>query len=172
MPDEPYTNLLEEALEAWEDVRRGVLGEAEEIPEDRYDFRPHDEARSVKELIVHILESAEMMVGELTRPDGDFPRQSFPEHMEEYASDLPGDPDPVKLRDLLQMRFADGAARFRAAGELHMLQLIRRFDGQRGTRLAWFNHGIAHEMYHRGQLAMYARVMGRVPALTQRIRGG
>lgn len=172
MSDEPYTNLLEEALEAWEDVRRGVLREAEEIPDDRYDFRPHTEARSVEELIHHLLESAEMMVGELTRPDGDFPRQSFVEHMEEHASDLPDGPDPVELRNLLQMRFADGAARFRAAGELQMLQLIRRFDGRRGTRLAWFNHGVAHEMYHRGQLAMYARVMGRVPALTQRIRGG
>lgn len=171
MSDEPYTNLLEEALEAWEGVRRGVLREAEGIPDDRYDFRPHEDARSVRELIEHILESAEMMVGELTRPDGDFPRQSFPEHMAEHASNLPDDPDPVELRDLLQMRFADGAARFRAAGELEMLQFIRRFDGERGTRLAWFNHGIAHEMYHRGQLAMYARIMGLVPALTRQIRG-
>ncbi|MFP3947661.1 MAG: DinB family protein [Longimicrobiales bacterium] len=172
MSDEPYTNLLEEALEAWEDVRRGVLEEAAGIPDERYDFRPHDESRSVVELVRHILESAEMMVGELTRPGGDFPRQSFMEHMEEHASHLAEDPDPVELRDLLRMRFADGAARVRAAGELEMLQFIRRFDGQRGTRLAWFHHGVAHEMYHRGQLALYARLMGRVPALTQRIRGG
>jgi hypothetical protein len=34
--DEPYTNLLEEALEAWEDVRRGVLEEAEAVPDERY----------------------------------------------------------------------------------------------------------------------------------------
>ncbi len=53
-----------------------------------------------------------------------------------------------------------------------MLQMIRRFDGIPGTRLAWLDHGIAHEMYHRGQLALYARLMGHVPALTQRIRGG
>lgn len=171
MSSEPYTNLLEEALEAWEGVRRGVLREAEEIPDDRYRFRPHEEARSVTELIHHILESAEMMVGELTRSDGDFPRQSFREHVAEHAGALPEDPGPEELRVLLQERFADAAARFRAAGELEMLQFIRRFDGERGTRLAWFNHAIAHEMYHRGQLAMYARVMGRTPALTQRIRG-
>lgn len=172
MSSEPYTNLLEEALEAWEDVRRGVLREAEEIPDDRYDFRPHEEARSVAELIRHVLESSEMMVGELTRSDGDFSRQSFPEHIEEHAGELPDDPDPEELRGLLQARFADGAARFRAAGELKMLQFIRRFDGQQGTRLAWFHHGVAHEMYHRGQLALYARIMGRTPALTQRIQGG
>ena len=53
-----------------------------------------------------------------------------------------------------------------------MLQLIRRFDGKLGTRLAWMQHGIAHEEYHRGQLALYARLLGRVPALTQLIYGG
>ncbi len=33
-----------------------------------------------------------------------------------------------------------------------MLQLIERFNGARGTRLAWLHQGIAQEMYHRGQL--------------------
>ena len=70
------------------------------------------------------------------------------------------------------MAFAEGAATLRARGDLHMLQTIRRFDGLPGTRLAWFNHHVAHEMYHRGQLALYARQMGHVPALTQRIHGG
>jgi uncharacterized damage-inducible protein DinB len=66
---------------------------------------------------------------------------------------------------------ADGARKIRAAGELFMLQLIARFDGERGTRLAWMHHGISHEDYHRGQIALYARLVGRVPALTQLIHG-
>jgi uncharacterized damage-inducible protein DinB len=52
-----------------------------------------------------------------------------------------------------------------------MLQLILRFDGEKGTRLAWFHHGISQEMYHRGQIVTYQRLMGLTPALTQRIRG-
>jgi uncharacterized damage-inducible protein DinB len=40
------------------------------------------------------------------------------------------------------------------------------------TRLSWMQHGIAHEEYHRGQIALYARLVGRVPALTQVIQGG
>jgi len=171
MPDEPYTNLLEETLEAWEGVRRGVIEEAEAVPTDQYEFRPHEESRTFAEVIRHILESGEMMAGELTREDGDFTRQSYPDHIREHAGHLPEDPGPAELRDLLASRFGDAAARFRATGELHMLQFIRRFDGKRGTRLAWMNHGIAHEMYHRGQLALYVRTMGRVPALTRRIRG-
>jgi uncharacterized damage-inducible protein DinB len=50
-----------------------------------------------------------------------------------------------------------------------MRQTIARFDGERGTRLAWLQHGIAQEMYHRGQLAVYARLLGEVPALTKQV---
>ena len=57
----------------------------------------------------------------------------------------------------------------RAAGEVQMLQHVRRFDGERGTRLSWLHHGIAHEEYHRAQLALYARLLGRTPALTRAI---
>jgi uncharacterized damage-inducible protein DinB len=73
---------------------------------------------------------------------------------------------------MLRTQLADGEKTFRTAGELHLLQTIRRFDGVMGTRLAWLNHGIAQEMYHRGQLTLYARLLGHEPALTRKIRGG
>ena len=76
-----------------------------------------------------------------------------------------------KLLAALRTTLRDGIKKFRQVGELHMLQLIERFDGARGTRLAWLHHGIAQEMYHRGQLTLYARLMGLVPALTKRIQG-
>lgn len=171
MSEAPYTNLLEEALEAWEDARRGLVAEAEQIDEEGWDWRPHPEARSVRELVRHVLESGLMMVGELTDPDGDFRRGGFVELVEEHAGDLPEQPDREEMLHLLRMRFAEGAAAFRGRGELEMLQYIRRFDGKPGTRLAWLHHGVAHEMYHRGQLALYARQMGLTPALTKQIRG-
>ncbi len=52
-----------------------------------------------------------------------------------------------------------------------MLQFIIQFSGEPATRLSWLHHGIAHEEYHRGQLALYARLLGKVPALTQKIMG-
>ncbi|HSM35929.1 MAG TPA: DinB family protein [Longimicrobiales bacterium] len=163
--------LLEEALEAWGYARDGVLDEASNIPDDDYDWRPHDDARSVRELLLHILESGLVMSGELTRPDGDFQRLSFPQLIAEHAAGLPVDADPPRLRTLLKETLDRGTAAFRAAGEIRMLQRIRRFDGELWTRLAWMHHGIAHEEYHRGQLATYARAMGLVPALTRRIHG-
>ena len=163
------TTLLEEALEAWEYTRQGVLLEAVEFPEGEWGFRPGRGARSVHELVRHILESGLMMVGELTREDGDFQRQGYLEHIAEHASSLPADPSPSDLRALLTSSLAEGLDAFRGVGELHMLQLVRRFDGNYGTRLAWLQHGVEHESYHRGQLAAWVRLSGRVPALTQRI---
>jgi uncharacterized damage-inducible protein DinB len=50
--------------------------------------------------------------------------------------------------------------------------VITRFDRLKGTKLEWLHHGIAHEEYHRGQLTVYARLLGREPALTRAIRTG
>lgn len=165
-------NILEEALEAWEDARIGVLDEADNIPADQFDFRPAEGVRSVGELVAHILEVSEMMVGELTKPDTDLTQSSFPELLEAHATHVR---DLRKKDELLEAgrdTLEQGLERFRKAGELHMLQLMTRFDGQKGTRFAWMHHGIAQEMYHRGQLALYARLLGIEPALTKRIRGG
>ncbi|MGA7305265.1 MAG: DinB family protein [Rhodothermales bacterium] len=167
-----YTNLLEEALEAWEDARLGALDEAANIPEEQWDFRPTPEVRSVRELVVHILEVAMLMTGELTRPDTNLQRAPWPKMLKTYAQPAYDAETRGELLKLMRSQLTDGVAAFRNAGELHMLQFIRRFDGKMGTRLAWFQHGIAQEMYHRGQLATYARLVGIEPALTRKIRGG
>jgi len=165
-----FTTLLEETLEAWSDVRQGLIEEVENIPEDRFDFRPTPEVKSVKELVRHILEVALMMTGELARPDTDFGRAPWPELLDLYAGHLRDVSSRAELLEILRVSFEEAESKFLAAGELHMLQLIKRFDGEPGTRLAWLQHGIAQEMYHRGQLVLYARLMGIEPALTRRIR--
>jgi uncharacterized damage-inducible protein DinB len=166
------TNLLEEALEAWSGARTGFVEELANVPAKHFDFRPTPEVRSVKELAVHILEIAMMMTGELTRPDTDFRRKPWPQLLKLYAKPAYAARTKAQLIRLLRSQLRDARSRFRAAGELHMLQLIERFDGEKGTRLAWLHHGIDQEMYHRGQLTLYERLLGLEPALTRRIRGG
>lgn len=168
----PYTTILEETLEAWQGVREGLIAEVRNLPANRFDFRPTPQSRSVAELVQHILEVAMMMTGELTRPDTDFHRAPWSKLLALYArAAWRAKTKPALLR-LLTAQIKDGERRFRRAGELSLLQLITRFDGLPGTRLAWWNHGIAHEEYHRGQVAVYARLMGIEPALTRLIRGG
>ena len=167
-----FASLLDETLEAWEDARHGIIEEVENIPEDRFDFRPTPDVRSLAELVQHILEVAFLMTGELTRPDTDLKRTPWPELIELYAGHVAEADTKAKLLELLRSQLEEGVRKFSEAGELALLQLITRFDGKQGTKLAWLHHGIAQEMYHRGQLALYERLMGIEPALTRRIRGG
>jgi uncharacterized damage-inducible protein DinB len=167
-----YTTILEEALEAWGFTRGGVIDELKNIPEKDLGFRPRDASRTVAELVRHIVESGLLMTGELSRKDGDFRRKSYEALLREHGRGTARLRSKGQFLESLSRTHRDGEKRLRKAGELHMLQFIRRFDGKTGTRLAWMHHGISHEEYHRGQLALYARLLGRVPALTQLIEGG
>jgi uncharacterized damage-inducible protein DinB len=162
--------ILEEALESWQDVRSGFIEEVGNIPGKHWGFRPVPEVRSVRELVVHVLEIAMMMTGELTREDTNFHRAPWPKLLGMYAGPAYKAKTRAELLRLLQSQLVEGEKKFRAAGELHMLQRITRFDGNRGTRMAWLLHGIDQEMYHRGQITVYARLLGFVPALTQKIQ--
>ena len=125
-----FTTLLEETLEAWVDARQGIIEEAENIPDRRFDFRPTPEVKSVTELIQHIIEVAELMTGELTRPDTNFHRAPWPELIGQYAAHVKEARGKAELLALLKSSLDEGVARFREAGELAMLQLITRFDDE------------------------------------------
>ena len=165
-------SVLDELLEAWRDVRAGIVEEVENIPANRFDFRPTPEVRSVREQVQHILEVAMMMTGEFTRPDTNLRRAPWPKLLAMYAKPAYRAKTKRELVSLLRSQIRDAERRFRAQGELALYQFHTRFDGKQGTKLAWVQHGIAQEWYHRGQLALYARLLGLVPALTKRIHGG
>lgn len=166
-----FDSVLDETLEAWRGVRGGVIDEVRNFSIGEFGFRPNPKSRSVTQLVQHILEVAMMMTGELTRPDTDFHRAPWPKLLALYAGPAYRAKSKVQLVRLLKTQQRDAERKFRRAGSLALYQFITRFDGKPGTRLAWLNHGIAHEEYHRGQLALYARLLGRVPALTQLIEG-
>ncbi len=166
-----FKSILDETLEGWVNVRQGLIEEFKNIPADRYDFRPTPEVRSVTELAQHILEVAMMMTGELTREDTNFRRAPWPELLAMYARPAYEAKTKDELLQLFSSTLEEALEKFRSVGELHMLQLIKRFDGKLGTRMAWLHHGIEQEMYHRGQITLYERLLGIEPALTRRIRG-
>jgi len=170
MPE--LASVLDELLESWRDVRAGIVEEVENFPANRFDFRPTPEVRTVREQVQHILEVAMMMTGEFTRPDTNLRRAPWPKLLATYAKPAYRATTKKQLVSLLKSQIREAEERFRARGELALYQFHTRFDGKQGTKLAWVQHGIAQEWYHRGQLALYARLLGLVPALTQRIQGG
>lgn len=164
-------SLVEEAIEFLGFNRQGTIAEAANIPDERWDYRPHPKARSVDELVRHIIEATAMLVGEACDPEGDYQRRPPAEHVRAHAPDLADNLSPEELREALADSWDDAIEKIRAAGPELMGQPIRRFDGGTWSRIMYLFHAGSHEDYHRGQLAMYARTIGLVPALTRRIWG-
>jgi uncharacterized damage-inducible protein DinB len=163
-------SLLDEALEAWQYAREGVIAEVQNLPAEVMTSTVGG-PRTIAELVHHVAESGLMMAGELSRSDGDFQRQTYPDFLKEYAGRMERPTSQAELVSLLQRTFEDGRARIRQAGEALIMEPIRQFNGEPARRLTWMHHGIGHEEYHRGQLALRARLLGEVPALTKLIHG-
>ena len=159
-------SVFDELLEAWRYSRDGVIAELENLPESRLHELPAGVQRSALDLANHIVESGWLMAGELSRRDGDFQRKPYPDLIAELNPDRPATTRAEAIA-VLHRSFDQGIALLRAAGADLMLQPIRQFNGVPAARLTWMHHGIAHEEYHRGQLALYARLLGVVPAITK-----
>lgn len=163
--------IFHELVESWRYTREGVLAEVRNFPDGFFTGRPANLKRSALDIVNHIVESGRLMAGELTRPDGDFLRKEYPDLIAEYLR--PGDEASSKSEAvaLLERSHAEGYAAIKAAGADLFVKEIRQFNGAPATRLSWMAHGISHEEYHRGQLALYARLYGVTPALTKLIQG-
>ena len=167
---ELQASFLEETLTAWREVRAGIVDEVRNIPADRFDFRPVPEVRSVRELVQHILEVSMFVTAELARPDTNLKRYPWPKMLRKYGVAAHRAKTKQELASLLRSQMKDAERAFRKAGDLELWQQLEQFDGTFATKYQWLHHGIAQEMYHRGQLATYARLMGLEPALTKRIK--
>jgi uncharacterized damage-inducible protein DinB len=165
-------SMLDELITAWRYTRDGVIAEVENFPDAHFAERPPGLLRSALDLANHIIESGRLMGGELSRRDGDFTRRSYAELLEEHTR--PGDVTASKAQalDALRRSCDEDSDRLGAVGLTHMQHPIRQFNGEFASRLAWMHHGIAHEEYHRGQIALCARLFGSTPALTRLIQSG
>ena len=153
-------------------VRNNTLEAAREIPEDRYDFSPVDDCRSVEKLLTH------------TALIYRFQHQI---HAIEGRSSLEG-------FDFGELMAAIGAEEAESRTKSQVIEMLER----EGEVWASFLDGVSddfldemvsfppaleqppksrfemilsvkeHEMHHRGQLMVYQRMLGIVPHLTRR----
>jgi uncharacterized damage-inducible protein DinB len=160
---------IENVVESWKEVRAGLISEAEQIPSDQFSFRAAPDCRSVKELLQHLVETQKFLTGEICRPDTNIMRASFTDQIKNYAPDVRRVDDKDELLNLLRASMDESGAKLLAASD-EMNKTMKRFDGKDMTKLAFVSFAIAHEMYHRGQLTVYERLLGFEPVLTQRFR--
>lgn len=160
---------IEGIINSWKEVRAGLVDEAEQIPADQFSFKATPETRSVAQLLHHIIESQKMLVGEACRPDTNVLRQSFADQIKQYAPGVNEVNDKDGLLNLLRMSMEESEVQMLAATE-ELKNRMKRFDGKDMAKHSFLSFAIAHEMYHRGQLTVYQRLLNIEPALTRKFR--
>jgi uncharacterized damage-inducible protein DinB len=160
---------LDSLVGSWKEVRAGFVEEASQIPAEQFSFRATPDTRSVCELLQHVVEIQKMLVGEASRPDTNLMRQSFADHIKEYAPEVVSVRDKNGLLELMRGSMETAEASIRAAGD-NLNESMRRFDGKEMSKMDFLSFAVAHEMYHRGQFTVYERLLSIEPALTQRFR--
>lgn len=159
----------ETLIALWKDARNGLIEEVEKIPEDQFSFRATPDTRNVAEIVQHIIQTQKMIVGEACRPDTNLRRQSFADHTKEYAPGVDEVNDKNGLIGLLRSSMDETAEKISSYGD-KLDETMMGLMGQPITKSAFLTFGFSHEMYHRGQLTVFERLLSIEPALTEKFR--
>jgi len=157
---------LDMIVNTWKEFRKGLIAEVEQIPDDKFTFRATPETCSIAEVLQHIIEVQKMLIGESSRADANMRRQSFADHVNEYAPEVKAVTDKNGLLELLRSSMEVCEANLRSNDDL-MDGEMGGIDGKPVPKLKVVNFAMSHEMYHRGQLTVYERLLNLEPALTK-----
>jgi uncharacterized damage-inducible protein DinB len=163
-----------ELARSFRTVRANTIKIAEEIPEEKYGFRPAEGARSVAETLVHI--------AVMTR----VPEQI---HVVEHRSSLVGfdffglmgklqaevkaPRTKAQVLELLRIEGDNYAKILEGASEAFLAEQVEYPEPMEPRVKSRFEMLIApkeHEMHHRGQLMLVERMLGITPHLTRQMQ--
>ena len=159
----------ETIIALWKDARNGLIEEVERIPDDQFSFRATPDTRSVAEVLQHIISAQKMLVGESCRQDANLMRQSFADHQKEYGAGVNDVTDKNGLIQLLRSSMDDAITCINSYGD-NLEETMMGMTGKPTTKSAFLTFALSHEMYHRGQLTVFQRLLSIEPALTERFR--
>jgi uncharacterized damage-inducible protein DinB len=159
-----------ELANAFRTVRKNTIQIAQDIPADKYDFKPTPESRSIKQTLAHIATATAfpmMLHGER------IPIEKI--DFMEYFQKVQADEAKLQTKDQIIARLKEDGEKF--ARMLEGLNdekfLAEEITFRAGatppsrTRFDMLLSAKEHEMHHRGQLMLMERMVGVVPHLTR-----
>ena len=150
-PRFPATSFLTPTKATWETTRALVLGIADAMPEDKYDFKPTPAVRTFREIVIHL-------IGEnytfFSRVSGD-----------NLASNarFDGLKSKAEIMKALRESYDYGAGVWAGLTEEKALEMVAGRGGQQVQRWAAILGVIQDNMNHYGNLVVYLRLNGIVP---------
>ncbi len=159
-----------ELAAAFRTVRKNTIKIAEEIPEDRYNFRATEETRSVAEALSHIAHAVRFHQAVTLTGRTNLDGFNFMEFMSGVMAETN---KPRTKAELLELLLNEGE---KFAGQLEGLSnefLAEHIHFPAGatppskSRFEVLLGAKEHEMHHRGQLMLIQRMVGQTPHLTR-----
>ena len=163
-----------ELADSFRTVRNNTLTIAEDIPEDKYSFRPMPDSRSVAELLAHIaisngFQKQVHQENRLTSLAG----FDFPSLMKRLSAEEKTPRTKAQLIDLLKTEGESWAKWMEGLDDNFLGEVLHMPPGGTPPSRTRFDMILSvkeHEMHHRGQLMMIERMLGIVPHLTRRMQ--
>ena len=159
-----------ELAAAFRTVRDNTIKIAEEIPENKYDFRPAPETRTVREMLAHLAVSTGFQSHVHSNGITDMAHLNFQELFQKFSAEE----TRPRSKDELIAFLKDGGNRFASylegLSEQFLAEQVVMRPGTTPAAKSRFEMLLSakeHEMHHRGQLMTYQRLIGQVPHLTR-----
>ena len=136
----------------YETVKGYIIAAAEQMPEEKYDYRPTPEVRTFGQIVGHVAMSQYWFCNGATGQDQE------PENYEELTS-------KASLVEAIKTAF-DYCAGAYAMTDARAMEEVELW-GETGTRLWVMSYNMAHAWEHYGNLVTYMRANGLVPPSSQ-----
>jgi uncharacterized damage-inducible protein DinB len=147
----PPNSPSQALLDSWNDVGRKLIAMAEDMPEDKYDFRPTPAQRTFAEQLLHASGANYFFINAVK---GEKAPQDDPKRADYKTK--------AQVVAFVKKSFADGAALIQSKGDSGMSDVYPYANDQ--VRFSDYARSfIEHSGEHYGQLVVYYRVAGLVP---------
>ena len=162
-----------EMADAFRTVRSNTLKIAEEVPEEKYSFKPANESRTIGQTLAHIALGSGFQHHIHGNKIADLKQVNFPELMKGMMGEEAKTRTKAETIALLKSKGDEFAAFLQSLPESFLAEQVTMPPGATPAAKSRFEMLLGakeHEMHHRAQLMTLQRMIGQVPHLTRQMQ--
>ena len=154
-------------------VRKNTVQVAEDIPENKYDFKPAPDCRSIGQTLVHIALGPGFQSHVHTNKISDMKTVNFPELFQKFGAEEAKPRNKAETIAFLKSEGDTFASYLEGLSESFLAEQVSMRPGTEPAAKSRFEMLLSakeHEMHHRAQLMLIQRMIGQVPHLTRKMQ--
>lgn len=160
-----------ELANAFRTVRKNTIQVAQDIPEDKYDFLPAPEVRSVERMLTHVAISTRIWEEVHKKGLTTLVGYDFLGMMDKFNAEEAKPRTKAEILELLRTEGEQFARWLETLTPEFLAETVTEPDGKTPkTRFERLLSAKEHEMHHRAQLMLIERQLGIVPHLTRQFQ--